>query len=126
MTETERDYRAGADADNLSALERELGWAMKQSCYDGLYGTDEDRARSRAIEDTLRSRVRTARKLEAINRNRTERSLVRQRVVEALQDGRVDDEAETELRRLSEEMRELQQEHIRVHPDVRMCQKHGW
>jgi hypothetical protein len=63
---------------------------------------------------------------EAINRNRTERSLVRQRVVEALQDGRADDEAETELRRLSDEMRALQQEHIRVHPDVRLCQKHGW
>jgi hypothetical protein len=63
---------------------------------------------------------------EAINRNRTERSLVRQRVVEALQDGRADDEAETELRRLSDEMRALQQEHIRVHPDVRLCQKYGW
>jgi hypothetical protein len=57
------DYRAGADADNLSALERELGWVMKQSCHDGLYGTDEDRAQSRAIEDTLRSRIRAARKL---------------------------------------------------------------
>ena len=57
------DYRAGADADNLRSLERELGWAMKQSCHDGLYGSDEDRARSSAVEDCLRGRIRAARKL---------------------------------------------------------------
>ena len=60
---TSYDYRAGADADNLRALERDLASAMRQSCHDGLYGTDEDRARSRAIEDGLRSRVRAARRL---------------------------------------------------------------
>ena len=60
---TSCDYRAGADADNLTALERELGWAMKQSCHDAMYGTPEEAARSSAVESALRGRIRAARKL---------------------------------------------------------------
>jgi len=60
---TSYDYRTGADADNLRALQQDLARLMRQSCHDGLYGTDADRARSRAAEDTLRARIRAARKL---------------------------------------------------------------
>ena len=50
-----------ADSGRLTHLERGLGWAMSQSCHDGLYGTPEARERSFAAEDALRARIKAAR-----------------------------------------------------------------
>lgn len=62
---TTYDYRAGSDADNLSTLQRELGWLMKQADHDSMFGTPDHAAKSQAKVDELRARIREAKKLAA-------------------------------------------------------------